>query len=221
MPNWTKTEYYRKGRPHFHPVGATFSITTVTHDALRKLQLRKFQNAWDALHLGLLQEDLSSNKSLGEILASWDPEAALADALADAKVQEYPFRNPIAAKTVLDRVREYDDEYYRLHACCVMPNHLHLLVDFSIQVPDDWNGEAAIPGYRNLPELMNLIKGGSAYLVNQRLARKGPLWERGYFDRYIRSPEHFAATYRYILNNPVRAGLVAHWSEYPFTYARR
>nr|WP_255589805.1 transposase [Marinicella sp. NBU2979] len=82
-------------------------------------------------------------------------------------------------------------EYYQLIALSVMPNHVHILFEQR----------------QDLDVIMQKLKGGLARLINKRLQWSGPLWEKNYFDKAIRSERHFRSTYRYIKNNAVAAGL--------------
>jgi REP element-mobilizing transposase RayT len=101
-----------------------------------------------------------------------------------------------------------------------MSNHVHLLLDFSVQVPEDWDGLSEIPGYKNVSDAMKLIKGGISYSVNKILGRTGSIWSYGYYDRLIRSAKHFEQAFFYILNNPVKAGLVEKWEDHPYTFVK-
>ena len=75
----------------------------------------------------------------------------------------------------------------------IMPNHVHLLVSLSAEV--------------ELPMLMQQIKGGSSFEMNQALGRSGPLWAKDYFDRLVRDQSHFFNCAGYIRRNPLRAKL--------------
>jgi putative transposase len=86
---------------------------------------------------------------------------------------------------------QLDPDYYHLIALSVMPNHLHLL----------------FAQRQGLDVIMQKLKGGLSRLINKRLQRSGHLWEKNYFDKAIRSERHLCATYRYIKNNAVAAGL--------------
>ena len=132
--------------------------------------------------------------------------------------QEHPFKNPVAAKCMVDRIEKYAGKYYDLLAYSVMSNHVHLQFDFSIQCPKRWNGVDVIPDYVNLAEVMRNIKGGSAYDINQRTGRRGALWGRGYYDRYMRDAEHLITEFWYIVRNPETARIVDSWRDHPFTY---
>ncbi|KAB0548903.1 transposase [Pseudomonas argentinensis] len=86
-------------------------------------------------------------------------------------------------------------------AWVVMPDHLHWLVSLR---------------QGSLSELMHRVKGRSALQVNSRLGRRGRLWQEGFHDRALRREEDILPTARYIVANPLRAGLVKRVGDYPF-----
>ncbi|WP_295446532.1 transposase [uncultured Thiodictyon sp.] len=91
-------------------------------------------------------------------------------------------------------------------AFVVMPTHLHWLI--------------VLTGECGLDQVMQSVKGGSARRINQRLGRTGTLWEDGYFDHALRNDEDLRAVARYIVGNPLRAGLVRHVGDYPLWDAK-
>jgi REP element-mobilizing transposase RayT len=90
---------------------------------------------------------------------------------------------------VASALKHFDRVRYELHAWCVMPNHVHAL--------------AYLARGSDLPSILHSWK---SYTAN-RIGR-GSIWEREYFDRVIRSPQEYAETKTYILQNPAKAGLV-------------
>jgi len=87
----------------------------------------------------------------------------------------------------------------RTLAFVVMPDHLHWLLELRSGCLGDCVGAA---------------KGRSAW--RSRPHRPvGPLWQPGYFDHALRRDESVAATARYIIANPLRAGLVKHIGDWP------
>jgi putative transposase len=98
-----------------------------------------------------------------------------------------------------------DGKEYRLLAWCVMPNHVHLLVEI-------WQEPQA--------RLVRDWKGLTARRINRVLGRTGQLWQKDYWDRYIRDEEHCRKVIRYIEMNPVKAGLVKTPHEWSFSSAR-
>jgi REP element-mobilizing transposase RayT len=85
-------------------------------------------------------------------------------------------------------------------AWVVMPDHLHWLVQLQ-------SG--------SLDELMRRIKSNSARQLNQCLGTQGPIWQPGYHDRALRQYEDLQSAARYIIANPLRAGLVERIGDYP------
>ncbi len=83
-----------------------------------------------------------------------------------------------------------------------MPDHLHLLV--------------SLESGHTLPSAMHRLKSASARAANRALGRTGRLWARAYHDRALRRDESVIAVARYIITNPVRAGLVRRVGDYPF-----
>jgi REP element-mobilizing transposase RayT len=82
-----------------------------------------------------------------------------------------------------------------------MPDHLHLLVMGTR--PD-----------AHLPRFVNIAKQHSGYEFAKATGSR--LWDTGYYDRVLRDSEATEAVARYILSNPVRAGLVTSVADYPF-----
>ncbi len=73
----------------------------------------------------------------------------------------------------------------------------------------------------SLAEIMDAIKGASAHKVNKLLGCKGTVWQAESFDHVLRSSESLDAKIIYLLENPVRAGLVRDWVEYPWLWKKR
>jgi putative transposase len=86
-------------------------------------------------------------------------------------------------------------------AYCYMPDHVHLLVEGQ---SDDSDGRRFIGHAKQL----------SAFRFQAHFGER--LWQRYGFERTLRANESPVRVARYVLENPVRAGLVAKVDEYPF-----
>ena len=64
--------------------------------------------------------------------------------------------------------------------------------------------------------MVNRLKSASAREANRKLGRTGALWQKGFYDHGLRSEEDVVAIARYIVANPIRAGMVARVGDYPF-----
>ena len=150
-----------------------------------------------------------------------DAEYYLAlDDLLD-RIQSGPMwlKEPEIAGIVIDQLRKYDGIYYQLDTYCIMSNHVHALLDFSIQMPDNENYFDE-RGYVNVDKVMKLVKGASSYLSNKALGRKGTYWEPESWDRYIRNERHYWNTRNYFMENPVKARICKKREDYPFSWER-
>lgn len=85
-------------------------------------------------------------------------------------------------------------------AWVVMPDHLHWLIALD-QV--------------SLSALMRRVKCRSTCLINKTSGRRGRLWQKGFHDRALRRDDDVLAVARYIVANPLRAGLVSSVRDYP------
>lgn len=113
---------------------------------------------------------------------------------------------PAIAQLVQDALLHFDGERYSLLAWCIMPNHVHVVIE-----PTEGNGLGAI---------VRSWKSFSANRANRVLARSGSFWHQDYFDRFIRDEGHLERTIDYVENNPVKAGLAPVASAWPWSSGR-
>jgi putative transposase len=111
------------------------------------------------------------------------------------------FRVPANSELFLETLQHYRREgHYKLHAFVVMPDHIHLILT---------------PQAITLERAVGFIKGGFSH----RIASNFPVWQRGFIDHRIRDADDRAIRRTYLLNNPVRAKLVATRERYPYSSA--
>jgi REP element-mobilizing transposase RayT len=84
-----------------------------------------------------------------------------------------------------------------------------------VLMPDHFHGLLSLNGDADLSGTVGRFKGLSARAVNRLLDRRGPLWQPGFHDRALRRDEDRVAVARYIVANPLRAGLVSRLADYP------
>ena len=91
----------------------------------------------------------------------------------------------------------------QLHAYVLMTNHVHLLV-----TPQDVDG---------MSKLMQSVGRRYVRYFNDSYQRTGTLWEGRYKASPVDSAQYLLTCYRYIELNPVRAGIVSHPGDYPYS----
>ena len=94
-------------------------------------------------------------------------------------------------------------EHARAETLCfvIMPDHLHWLVQLQADA--------------SLTVVMQSVKSVSSHGVSTLSGCKGGIWQKGYHDHALRREEDIKAIARYVVTNPVRAGLVDNIMEYP------
>lgn len=106
-----------------------------------------------------------------------------------------------AARAVINGLRYCDEKRYsRTLAFVVMPDHVHWLFQL---------GELA-----SLSRVVNAFKGMSGHEL--KTAGGGRIWQPGYHDHAVRSDEDLKLIARYIIANPLRAGLAKRVGDYPW-----
>ena len=98
-------------------------------------------------------------------------------------------------------LRAARETQFAVIAYCFMPDHLHLLVH----------------GQQDDADLKRFVARAKQYSgYYHARAFKARLWQRYVYERVLREAEPTAVVVRYLLENPVRAGLVAQIEDYPF-----
>jgi len=124
----------------------------------------------------------------------------------DAGHGECLLRKPEIARQVEQTLLHFDAERYRLLAWCVMPNHVHALIETKVGFP--------------MVGVLHSWKSFLAHKINELLGRQGELWQREYHDRFVRNAEHHINVVAYIEENPVKAKLARIKTEWPYSSAR-
>ncbi len=119
---------------------------------------------------------------------------------------------PKARTIVLNSLRHFHNQRYELFAACVMPDHVHLLLQ---PWPKGTHNEGNIV-FWPLNELMHSIKSFSAHKINELEKKSGVVWEKEQFDRYIRGDRDLKEKFRYILRNPWDSGVARQNEDYPW-----
>jgi len=114
---------------------------------------------------------------------------------------------PEHTKVIIETLKFWDGVKLENYAFCVMSNHVHWV--FRV-FEKDKNGK---PVY--LQDILYSVKRFSASRINVLENRKGELWQKESFDTTIRDEKHLVRAIEYTLNNPVSAGIVKEWKDWP------
>ena len=90
-------------------------------------------------------------------------------------------------RIVSDALEYFNGKRYVLHSYIVMPNHVHVLME--------------LPSRVELPRILHSWKSFIAKKICEVVGASGPVWQRDYFDRLVRSEEHYRHCLDYIRKN--------------------
>jgi REP element-mobilizing transposase RayT len=111
------------------------------------------------------------------------------------------FENFTLGRLVVNQFRNAQDEgRANSLAWVVMPDHFHWLVELQ---------------QGSLADLMQKTKSRSTKAVNLFTGHNATLWQKGFHDRALRREEDLVKVARYVVANPLRAGLVKKFGDYP------
>lgn len=198
--------YYRRNLPHIHLPQARYFITfrlanSLPQEVVERLRAEYNDTMTHELR-GAVDEMSERQRCYFEKFDQLLDESSVGDRWLE--------RTEIA-DCVIDALRYYDGTSYDLLCCTVMSNHVHMLVDHSF----DTSGN-------RIEEILQSIKKYTARTSNQLLDRTGEqFWQYESYDHVVRNEQESENTIRYILYNPVKAGLCKEWQEWKYTYLKK
>ncbi len=111
------------------------------------------------------------------------------------------FTNKDRAIVVLDAIRWlHATDRFIVDAAVIMPDHLHLVGQL---------------GESTLAKVMHTLKSYSANCLTLA-GVEAPVWQKGYHDHGLRDDEDYRVRVQYVVQNPLRAGLVQRLEDFPY-----
>jgi REP element-mobilizing transposase RayT len=239
-------EFYRRNLPHVQPPEATLFITFRLADSIPKSLLEQWrQEKRVLLAEWLKKETVEGNRFDSE--AKKEAELGFTrrwfrlfeDSLHEQASGPLWLKEEQIAEVVTEALHHRDGKEYRLDAYCVMANHVHVvfaplltealarkLADNAILRKKGQPAETQTDSSRYndqnvvLAAIMQSLKGFTAWKANQILGRHGAFWQHESFDHVIRNQAQWEKVVRYVLDNPVKAGLVENWEDWKWSYRR-
>ncbi|WP_345738402.1 transposase [Prosthecobacter algae] len=186
---------HRENLPHWRQRETTYFVTSRLADSLPEKVMegwRMKRDEWLNRH-GLKSpaeltrlEDEKRHEYHREFTARFHE-------LLDAGHGQCVLASSDCADLLFQRLSAGHEKSYWLDAWCIMPNHLHALVQPAKN--------------SDLGEIIRHWKGGSAYDINRLLGQSGALWQKEPFDHIVRSESQLEHFRKYIAENPLKAGL--------------
>lgn len=202
---------YRRHLPHFQPPGATLFVTSRLAGSIpveTQKQLKTEMAKIETTLAGIADPQERARQVYLEyrrLFGRWDT------ALHNTATGPFWLGQSEIAGIVVQEIQQHDKQLYDLDAFCIMPNHIHLVFT---PLPKDNEG------YHSLSKIMQKIKGRIAYQSNPLLNRSGTFWQHENYDHVVRDEAEWQRIIMYVLNNPVKAGLVQQWQDWLWSYCK-
>jgi len=203
--------YRRRHLPHYQPGGATLFETICLAGSMPADVIEMMQKAKERAQRLAESESLDSAQKKRQyeeqkrLFARWDR------AMDRARHGPLWLRDPRVAGQVIESMDFLDGRMYDLACFCVMPNHVHLVFTPLLRSETE---------YYSLSRILHSLKGFTAKQANALLEREGPFWHDEGYDHAIRNGGEFERIVAYVLNNPVKAGLVSRWRDWPWSMVK-
>ena len=193
-----ETTRFRRGRlPHWEIKNGRYFVTVRLADSLPSPIVSRLQEI---------------HRALSAIAPASDQFATLQrqyfrtmEKYLDAGTGACLLRDAAHAATVRSELLALEEWNVAAPHFTIMPNHWHALL-----VP-------ALGCAHSLVEIMKRVKGRTGLGIRAVTKTSGALWQREWFDRWMRDDYEWEKTVAYIRNNPVKAGLAATWQEHRWT----
>lgn len=235
MGNLDYKQFTKRHRPHIHSPGSVLFVTYRLAESIPKAVVREYKAKKEWLEDQFVRARRAAKRDDAPALQGWldrvekfkrDWFLRFEDVLHKAETGPMWMKDERVAEAVAESLRKLDGVGYRLDAYSVMSNHDHsvfkpLLSERELLETFDDKGHLVFTSqHPGLSRIMHSLKGASARKCNLLLSRSGPFWEHESFDHAVRDGK-FNKTIRYVLNNPVKAGLVRNWREWRWNYCRK
>ena len=222
MSQFDYKQFYTRNRPHIHPPNSILFITFRLAGSVPKAVLNQYkaERIWFEKEVQKTADE-ERQVHLLEFQRRWFRRfEEITDRAKDGPM--WLAENEIR-QIVIDKMIRDDGSAYRLDAFCIMSNHIHLVIKPNISernLVEDRSSRRLrfVSSEKTLATIMQGVKGSTAYEANKKLGRQGPFWEKESYDRYVRDDAEFHRVVKYTLNNPVKAGLISDWREWPGNY---
>lgn len=233
MSQFDYRQYYRRNLPHILPPDATFFVTYRLAGSIPKSVIEEYRQKKEWLENEEKRLNMQNEKQDVILLDDWgvrflqfrrDWFAKFEEHLHQAETGPQWLREEAIAKIVADSLHFFDQQKYRLHAYCVMSNHVHVVLEPLLSSNDlvegkDDSGHTAFTSTSpSLAKIMHSLKSYTAKEANKVLQRSGEFWEHESYDHYVRNGAEHARIVEYVLQNPVKAHLVENWQDWRWSY---
>jgi putative transposase len=201
--------YYQRNLPHIQPTEAVFFITARLAGSLPVSVVNQLKEESERA-LQRLAETSDDVDALDKAKLDYQKRyfVRFDSCLDNPQNGPYWLSNPQVATVLKEALHFRAKDQYDLVAYTIMSNHIHFVVDTRAK------GSLERPLFR----IIQSFKSHTARQSNTILNRNGEFWHSESYDHVVRDQSELQRVIQYVLNNPVRAGLVQEWQAWSSSY---
>lgn len=188
----TKRHFHKRNLPHLYYDEGIYFVTFRLYNSIHPVELLKLQK--------FRSERTETDRP--KIFKKYD------------ELLDKPNNNinyliiPAIAEICKNSTMRFDGKEIEVICYCIMPNHIHLVFEL-------------LDKEKLVGDIIASIKKYSARLANKVLSKTGKFWQAESFDRLVRDEKELYNIIKYVLLNPVTAGLVEDYKDWQHTYCKK
>jgi len=177
--------------PHWTCDYAIYHVSFRLVDAVPK----SVQEQWRLKRLAIIANAKTYSRSLTveEVLQLNKLNGQVIEQYLESGYGSCHLGKPNVAIVVADTLKHFDEKRYILHAWCIMPNHIHIIVEPKL-------------GFA-LSNIIHSWKSFTANIINKEMNSRGQFWQKDAYTHIIRSEKEYHFQVDYTWKNPDKAGL--------------
>jgi REP element-mobilizing transposase RayT len=191
------TRFTRGKLPHWEVENGRYFVTVRLADSIPRASVLRLQE----IHHSLAAVEAQSAAFVGLQRQYF----LTMEKYLDAGAGECFLRQSAHAMVIVEELASLTDWNVEVPHYTIMPNHWHALITTK---PESTG---------SLAEIMKRLKGRTGKRLRSAVVGSGPIWQREWFDRWIRTDAEWEKMVAYIQNNPVKAGICSRLHEHPWT----
>ena len=200
---------YRRRLPHIQPTHGTFFVTFRLHNSIPVSVIQRLKREHEEA-VRNIKEQIDDEETVKDLITRGQKKyfGKLDAYLDNGPTGPHWLLDPKIAETVCEAIHYRDQDIYDLIAFCIMSNHVHLVF-------------SQLDQSLTLARIMKSLKRFTSRAANKILDRTGKaFWQSESYDHLVRDERELTRITDYVLQNPVKAGLVDRWENWPYCYLK-
>ena len=232
-------EFYERNLPHFQPSGYSFFVTFRLTETLPAEVIKNYK-AIKKKRLEIIAGYDNQNVRREKYHELQSEYFKLYDDYIDKCISGHQWlKEKKVAEIVKESLHYRDGNEYDLISYTIMSNHVHMVfipydkpvslgaehpasnihrpVELHKELLPEQNDDTVGSPYR-VTKILQDMKKFTASNCNKILNRSGEFWHHESYDHVVRDSQELKRIVNYVLNNPVKAGLVDYPEQWDYSY---